>query len=961
MNSGTRFLVDGRNREDLLDMVGKLAASYVPEWKFDMENPDPLSVIAMIFSNQTQDNIKRLNMLLHKYHVEFANMYGMSRKPAIPARTICAFDISAGIESGVEIKKGTQVIGTAQDGDEIIFTLAHDINAVGVSLTDAIAASGREKKVVAYNVEEGFHLFSYKGENIHRQTLVMYFGSMFDERDIREKSVSIRFGGNLESGRLSELFACESRFSMTCASEEGLTAVTLEMVNPVDENIVLDSVELFASEKSEKPEFICNGRGEVSGSEFAPFTEQPALYHEFFIGQEILFGYQGARITLHFDLRFERFAVREDDIGTQDLRIIKKRPKSGLQKPHYTCYVQEVTFEYFNAKGWRRLNTDIDMSAIFAKEENSGTYDISFEVPGDWESVVQGGYEGRCIRMQVVRADNCYMQEVEFVYPVLSGMNICMSAQSKGILPKKIVKIQGSDEEEITGLIAAGRGVPVFTQLEYAGDYVYLGFDGPLGAGPASMFVELERTLAFKECKLEFAYSAMHGFKPLKVIDNTDSFQNSGIILFTPPADMAIRAVEGIERYWLRIEDTKRYFAKNKGDVPFVKGIHMNAVMAENIVEKEEHNYYIDAVMPYMRFPLYSDNILSAEVWVNEKEQLSADEMKALMNDKSVKTRAEYNFLGDIEEFYILWSEVESFEGTGGRTKRCYCIDRGRSELIFGDGVHVKVPLCVNDIAFKAKAICCDGEKADILAGSIGNFRGAILAVDGIRNPIDAYGGTNLEELGDALERGSNILSSRGRMVSERDYIKETMAFSDSIEQAACVAGLMKNGQYDDAVISVVLLMKDYKKGSYSFRSIMDPLKEYLMERCEVTCGISDVQVAEPVFVKISTDIWLEAPDLSNSIELKHYWIDKITDFLEPIKRKGGAGWQIGCIPSERQIRLMLGGLEDTARIVRMNVTAQYTHNQHDYTMGLDAVEKSPFMACCNGVHNIYINNSGEK
>ena len=60
--------------------------------------------------------------------------------------------------------------------------------------------------------------------------------------------------------------------------------------------------------------------------------------------------------------------------------------------------------------------------------------------------------------------------------------------------------------------------------------------------------------------------------------------------------------------------------------------------------------------------------------------------------------------------------------------------------------------------------------------------------------------------------------------------------------------------------------------------------------------------------------------------------------------------------PNTRQIRLMLGSLEETARIAHMNVTAQYTCNRNEYTMALDQVEKNPFMLCCNGTHTIYIN-----
>lgn len=978
----TGYQIDSRSRKDLLDIIRALSESYVPEWKFDTDHPDPLSVIARIFANQTEENIKRLNMVLYKYHIEFANMYGMSRKPAIPAKTICTLEVGGGNPTGVELRKGAQVIGTTQDGDELIFSFTHDINAINAELTDVIEVSAAGRKAVTYHVEDGFPLFSCQGENIHRQAVVLYFDRPFD---IGNRPVRMRFRGSLDGGRLAELFADRSLFSLSYLTGEGtvpfdmvrrqddflelgsgqpdslFTAVLLEMTGVVEDNIALNRIELYTSREKMRPEFLWNGRSEVVDERFCPFTEQPALYGEFYIGQELLFGQQGAELTVSFRLDFERFAASRAVEEQPELKVIKKKPAGSLRRPYYRCYIQEITFEYFNGKGWKRLPTDLDLSALFAREENAGNYEVCFEVPSDWESVVQEGYEGRCIRMQIVRADNCYLQEVEYVYPVLSDFGIRIHERSRGILPRKVIKLQGSKEIDITAWIAGGTDIAVFSQLEYGGDYVYWGFDRPLGSGPVSLFAELERSQTFKNLELSFAYSAASGFKPLKVLDDTESFQHSGRIMFVPPSDLAECEVEGIRRFWIRMEDETGYFADTRKEAPVVKRIYRNAVMVENIIEKEEQDYYLDAVVPNMRFPLYSDNILSAEVWVNEKEQLSLGEMRALMQDKTVRTRVEYNFLGEIEEFYILWSEVDSFENRGdkGDTMRCYCIDRGRSEIVFGDGVQVKVPLCLDDTAFKVKVICCDGEKANIRAGGIDRFRGAVLSVETVQNPIDAYGGTNLEEMDDALERGSNILSSRRRMVSERDYIRETLAFSDAIDQAKCVTGLMRNGTRDDAVISLVLLMKDYQQGSYSFRSIQGVLKDYLMSHCEMTCGISDVQIVEPVFVRISVDIWLDTPDLGKSLELKHRWVREITEFLEPVQHAASGGWQIGMLPGTRQIRLMLGSLEDTARIAYMNVTAQYIYEQRDYTMGLDRVEKNPFMLCCNGTHHVSINSTG--
>jgi hypothetical protein len=97
-------------------------------------------------------------------------------------------------------------------------------------------------------------------------------------------------------------------------------------------------------------------------------------------------------------------------------------------------------------------------------------------------------------------------------------------------------------------------------------------------------------------------------------------------------------------------------------------------------------------------------------------------------------------------------------------------------------------------------------------------------------------------------------------------------------------------------------------------------------------------------------------PDMSKSLEIKQLWLDKITDYLEPAKSVRGNGWQIGKLPGTKQIRLMLSTLEGIATIENINIMASYTQNRKRYEISIDRIDKNPFMICCNGVHNIYIN-----
>lgn len=975
--------IDNRKREDIVGEIKTLSDSYTPEWRFDDAQPDAASVIGIIFSEQLAENIRKLNQVTDKYHAAFANMYGLSLRPAIPARTVCTIKAGEGIQGGISLAKGTQVVGMTDSGEEVLFAFTHAVNVVNTELTDIIQASETEKKVTSCS-PDGFAMFSFQGKELHRQAVTMQFGNF---PDIRRQNVRLRFRGNLSSLYMAELFADREHFTLSyCTSSRGeyrpfdnvrrngefveigsheaipaieknekqMTILNLEMIKPVQQDITLQGIELFGGDCALRPDFIWNGRNEVQtdSEAFCPFTKQLALYDECFIGQDFLFGQPGAEAVLDFQLDFGRYTPERDIPAGHELPIIKRRPQENAVRRYYECRIQEVTFEYFNGRGWRRLDAGMDLGALFAKEENAGKYHVTFRVPDDWERIVQGGYEGKCIRMQAVRVENCYLPEVTYVYPVLSQVSLCTAGQEHGMIPNAVTAIRrAGTAAAVEHKLNYDDKTAMFSAFPYQGDYVYWGFRRSFGRETVSLFVELEGGMdvsSRRDVKLSFAYFSAHvgGFKPLKVIDGTNAFRNSGILLFVPPSDMAACEVEGVERYWIRIEDCDRKFAGNRDNVPVVRRVHVNAVAVENVVIKAEQDYYMESVAPDMRFPLYADNILSAEVWVNERNRLSQEEMDRLMLDTSMKTRAEYNSLGEIEDFYVLWHETDSFE-KAAHMERCYCIDRGKNELVFGDGAYVRIPQNTEGAAFRVRVFCCDGERANVKAGAITRFQGTVTAVEEIKNPIDAYGGVNPEEMRGALQRGNALLATRNRMVTEQDFVREALTFSAAINQAVCIAG--------QTGITLALLMKDYKQGDYSFRSIQESLRRHLAGICEATCGKSGIEIRLPVFVRISMDIWLHVPDKTKGMEVKQQWIDRITDFLEPVKADGREGWKIGRLPRHRQIRLMLSTLERTADIAHISILAEYTDRHRTHRMSLDRVRISPFMVCCNGTHTINI------
>ena len=78
-----------------------------------------------------------------------------------------------------------------------------------------------------------------------------------------------------------------------------------------------------------------------------------------------------------------------------------------------------------------------------------------------------------------------------------------------------------------------------------------------------------------------------------------------------------------------------------------------NGVTAYNIETLEEEEYYLDEMQTELVFPLQADGILNAEVWVNEIQEFSVEEMEKLLLEEPERVRAERNYLGGISEFFV--------------------------------------------------------------------------------------------------------------------------------------------------------------------------------------------------------------------------------------------------------------------------------------------------------------------
>lgn len=1008
--------IDTRTAADIEKRIEELAKSYTPEWHYSGEDPDIGVTIAKIFAGQMSDNINMYNEVIEKYHTEFVNMLDISLLPAKPASALVLFDLVNDTVPGVEIPRGTQLIAQPDDAEEpIIFETSNSIYVSNAVFETAFMTRGKEGYVMPllgkYDVPEyipakavpeeqvgdtisyeelpqsamkiqPFSLFG-KAPNISKNALLFYHESAFDTADnplyvrivgdgkLLEKirTGAYRFNyygdGELQNFREVTLLPDGQTFCLVREASAPSTdqldidgrsyqLIVLEALEPVLENYAIEHIEFSSEGREQSARSVNNGSTDLDVDEFDLFTDTLSIYQECYIGHDNYFAKSGAVVTITFDVSYPEHQVELTKYQEEEnLKIIKRKPKVIYTDMPADTYADEISIEYFNGIGWKKLECRQEYRQLFAQDK-AGRYELNFVCPSDWVGTASGAYEGRTLRIQLLKADNCYMRPCTHHYPHLRNLKISYCYKEHYVEPQKLVAVNTTRKIDCTKLIKAHRAFVAFGVGLYGEDAVYLGFRNKMEAGPVSLYFDIAEGNYYDGLRCRFEYSTRGGFRQMKVIDNTSNFMRTGTVIFMPQSDMSPLVIENKKMYWIRITRSRTKRDDEPEDMlPKINDVRLNAVQVENIETKKEQDFYLDEVLPNMYFSLGTDHILDIDLWVNERDRHSVKEMKEMARAMSERVRVEYDMRGEITAFYVKWEEVERLDD--GEQVRGYVLDRMNNRLIFGDGVHTEVPRVTDDVAFKVCVRCCHGQLGNVGKGEINDVHSQFMFLNTVSNPFKAYGGSNMETIDSALARGANILRSRKRLVSVSDYEREILAYSDSIAQVRCIVGKRIDGATDLDAVTFVLLLKDYRAGSFSFHNLADSLKKHLMESCELTISVDHIHIVEPIFVDVCVDVWAQSMLMEDSFEIQSELQECLTQYLDPVESENGAGWKIGTMPTKNQLLMKLNVLKRKAIVRKLLLIARYTDEYGTHETELSDVQENPFMVCRSGVHHVHL------
>ena len=994
--------IDDRSRKDILDAIAKLASSYTPEWRFTENNPDIGSVLALIFADMFDGTVKRFNNVLYKHHIAFLNNLDIGIKPSVPAKGVVCFEQSANFISGVYVPAKTKLLANSGDMTEsMVFETQQSVFVNPAAIKSIIYESPKRDTIsVLYHSENNnpedndlkeqrLRLFdSNFGTNIQSHFFALSHNSVLnvgkdshikvtfsvandDSYKLRElltfladdtavkwvynsmgewlnfESVSIKDDAIILSGNHQDITPVEFDGSSGCWI--GCQAINLGNIQKLE----ACDIRVRTERDSIEPEIIYVDDVEQQNSEFSPFGNELELYKECYIACEKAFCKKQANINLSFNLKYSIVEKIPDKIDEHvNWKLIMKRRHEAYQANIEDVVCDNVVWEYWNGLGWARLNISEDQDFIF-NASKKGKLNISFKCPDNFSHILINAYETLWIRVRLINAKNIYRNYTRQHVPQISNLQLSYSYDEIGLKPEALYTINNTIAENKTSELWEKKfgSIELFKAADdLSKNAIYFALDKYPEGSPMNIFFNIDGSQRDEIPSLEWEYyDGLGKWKELKISDRTNNLSDPGIVTYIIPNDFKENEMFGISGYWFRALDVdNKYY--NISTYPEVSGIYTNAAQILNEDTSEEEVFFIEERIPSFELSLTKQNILELTVMVNEHE---VDiHSSSITNLNSVIDRDAY---GNISGLWIKWTEVDNFINSEAGDRH-YVVDRVNGKIIFGDGIHGMLLPKRSDEAVKVNYTTGGGRRGNLAIGGINRLADAMRFIGNVYNPVSTFGGQDFESVDQAIKRGADIFKHCNRAVTEQDYEALAMEASRSIAKLKCVANVDREGNFTPGRINVAIVLEEYQKGRSLFLSQKDKIQNFLIERSNCTVDKDMIKVIEPVYMRISTKLWLRASINDEIYDMQRTIREKITEFIDPLHGNfGKTGWNIGELPNKVQLNSFIKSLNLSCIIENLIVTVSNKEDSDNIETDIAELSYNPFYLGISGIHDITI------
>jgi hypothetical protein len=731
----------------------------------------------------------------------------------------------------------------------------------------------------------------------------------------------------------------------------------------------------FASPDEEEgmaPDLLFSNDAQMeTGEAGLPFGMFFAPYGMFYISSRETFTKRGSRVTVRFRLGFDpnRY-IPERPPEIKWKMIMRKAEMDKVDIPDPVT-IPLVQWEYWNGTNWAILPVNPEARTMFAEPwEGWRDAELTFECPPDIQPAPVNGVENYWIRARIVQVKNAYSPNAIYYAPKIERMKIRYGYDAPIHAAQRLMIENHLERHDRTTEAASGvHTVRPFEMLEGASPALMFGFDTPPERGPIHLYFHLKPRAATEDDVpfIEWEYLRASGgapvWAPLAAFDGTNGFTRSGIVRFAGPHDFAEHSFFGARRYWIRAvnRDARYDRPEEEANAPRALDVVPNTVLVvqrrtirnESPQRYEMYDTMDDSLSAY--YQLSSVPVLSEEVWVDETETMTEDELgrlKAAGVGLDVVRDAE----GGILRVWVRYTEVGHLLHSGP-DDRHYRIDRATGRIWFGDGVAGRKPPRDLGESIRVTYATGGGVRGNVPAGAIASLQDAIAFVDGVTNRWPAAGGCEAGTVEEAIVRGPKRFAHYNRAVTAEDFEWLAREAHPNVAKVKCLPNLNARLEPQPGAVTVVVMPRSGAGDGAHFQEMKRDIEARLLKQAAAHIAFpGNIQVIEPALLEIGivANVWVR--NLEDIVPVEKEILRKLERFLDPITGNAdGRGWNIGQHVHPSMFFALLKSVGPVLHIPRLSIDVVKVEYGERTEWNPDRISELPHGIVVPGKHRLMI------
>jgi hypothetical protein len=638
--------------------------------------------------------------------------------------------------------------------------------------------------------------------------------------------------------------------------------------------------------------------------------------------------------------------------------------------------VPELSWEYWNGRGWLSLTADKDGTLDLLKDGTVSFSDVPAiqptEVAGQHNFWIRARLAGGDYGRETFRLDpdsNKIISEKNSLRPPkVARLRIRYAVQAAP--PEACVAFNNLDYLDQTAAAQlTGAHFPAFEPLDPRNAptrTVFYGFDHAFRAGPVGLLLDAaeRETDPGHPPAFDWRFTKDHRWIELLAEDGSAALTRPGILALSAPETLTLERQFGRALYWIKASIPIDRANDPAYANPLLRGLFLNTVEAgqgETITGEIVGSGDGEAGQ---RHALQHGDVLAGED-IRVQETLSVEEREQIERDQgedSVATPV------DLAGLWVRWRETAALFDAGPRDRR-YTIDRAAGRLQFGDGQHGAIPPAGVDNIRAFRYRTGGGAAGNLDAGKIATLATAVEGVAAVFNPTPSGGGSDKASTEAMLTIGPREISSRDRAVAPEDFEALACAASRQVARARCLAvtnlastnaalpdpcdpAQQREARSARGWVSVIVVpdAPDSDPRPCPSLELRCTVRDYLEARAPTTLVSGQRLIVSPpdyVTVAIDADLFVTSLELAAAVEGAAQ--TALAKLLHPLRGgPEGQGWEFGRSISRSDVFAVLESIAAVDRVENLQFRA-------GGRLSAERVDIAPHELLASGSHDLRI------